>query len=297
MIDGAEGGAGAAEVTDGAGGAVGDGGAGGAGGGEGGAQTPEFLGALPDDLKADPTLVKYKDLEALARGHLETKKLASSKIVVPGEGASEEDMAKFYTALGRPESPDKYELPMPQLPVDAPAEAREQLAESYKPFRELAHKIGLNPAQAEALGQFELDRQNAYYQQGETEIAALKAELGADYDPKLEAGKKAFARIFGGDEEALKLAGEMDQKAGSARLVKAMMRLGEIMGEHKIIDGDHVEGFGEVKDPEGKLAELQRDKSWREKFEAGDAGVIAQRNRLLEAAQSRAARGARVSAT
>src|SRR6185369_12579211 len=72
-------------------------------------QSPEWMAGLPDDLKGDATLTRYKSLDDLARGHLETKKLASSKLIIPGDGATDEDWGKFYDALGRPESPDKYE--------------------------------------------------------------------------------------------------------------------------------------------------------------------------------------------
>lgn len=288
MIDGTEGGAGAAEVT---GGEDGEGGEGGEGGAGGVAQSPEWMTSLPDDLKADPTLGRFKDVEALSRGHLETQKLARSKILLPGEDAAAEDWGKLWDSLGRPENADGYTIPMPELPVDAPAEARRLLAEEYKPFRELAHGIGLTPKQAEALGKFELDRQNASYAKGKAEVDALKARLGADYEPKQLAGQKAFARIFGNDEEALKLAAELDQKVGSARLVEASMRLAEIMAEHRIIDSEDVPGFGEVKDAEAKLAELHKDKSWREKLNAGDATVVAQNKRLTELALSQAVRG------
>jgi hypothetical protein len=241
-------------------------------------------------LKADATLSRYADIPSLAKAHIEAHKVAKSKIVIPAEDAGDEAWGAFYNQLGRPETPDAYTIPMPELPVDAPQEARELLAQEYKPFRELAHSIGLNAKQAEALGKFELDRQNAFYAQGESEIKALREALGQDYEPKVEAGRRAFARIFGDDEEALALANELDKKVGSARLVKASMRLAEIMGEHGLIDSDTVEGFGEVKDAEAKIAELQKDASWREKFNNGDAGVRAQYNRLLDLAKKQAVR-------
>lgn len=251
---------------------------------------PEWVGTLPDDLKADPTLVKYQNVEALARGHLETKKLASSKLTVPGAEATPEDWGKVWDAVGRPENPDKYDLKLVELPVDAPEEARTALAETTKPFRELAYKIGLTGAQATALSEYRLEENNAYHAKGAAEIAALKGELGADYAPKLDRGQKAFAQLFGDDAEAVQLLQELDQKVGSARLVKMAMRLGDVMGEHQLIDTDTVEGFGEVADAQGKLTELQGDKTWRQKLNDGDVKVVAQRKRLLELASRQALR-------
>jgi hypothetical protein len=179
---------------------------------------------------------------------------------------------------------------MPELPVDATDEQRALQAEAYKPYRELAHKIGLRPEQAKALSEFELDRLKAYQAKGEEELSELKGKLGRDYESKLAAGQKAFAQIFGGDEEAAQLAQELDRKVGSARLVKASMRLAEIMGEHHLIETDTIEGFGDVKDADAKIDELQADEEWRKRYNAGDAKTVGEYKRLLELAKKQAAR-------
>ena len=67
---------------DGAGGAAG-GGAGGAagaaaaasGGGAGGNAGGPWYSALPEDIRADPSITKYGDIETFARGHLAQSKL------------------------------------------------------------------------------------------------------------------------------------------------------------------------------------------------------------------------------
>jgi hypothetical protein len=254
---------------------------------------PTWRDTLPDDLKNDATLSKYADLETFARGHLETKRLASSKVIVPGEGATEDDWGAFYKAIGRPEDPDAYDIKTIELPVDASDEERTALAEATKPFKALAHKLGLTPAQATALSEFDLQRTADFYAKGEEEIAALKDQLKGDYAPKLEAGRNAFAQLFGNDPEAIQLAAELDRKVGSGRIVKAMMRLGEVMGEARLIDNDKVEGFGEVGNADAKIDELQKDKAWREKFTAGDPTTVNQYNRLLDLAKRQALRGTR----
>lgn len=287
MVDG-EGGAG------GAGGEVINGGDGGAGGGDGGAgggaQTPAWLTDLPEEIRGDATLQRYADVSSLAKAHIEAHKVAKSKLVVPGEGATDEDWGKVYDALGRPESPDKYALKNIELPVDAPDEARTALAEAEKPFRELAHKIGLTGKQAEALSEYRMEENAAYYARGEAELTELQGQLGKDYAPKLMAGQKAWQQLFPG-EVGVKLAAELDRKVGSAELVKAGMRLAEVMGEHSLIDSDTVEGFGEVKDADAKIDALQADPTWREKFKKGDPITLQQHDRLLKLAQQQALRG------
>jgi hypothetical protein len=68
--------------------------------------SPEWVGTLPDDLKADPTLVKYQNVEALARGHLETKKLASSKLQrSPAKARPPRIGARYGTRSAAPRAP------------------------------------------------------------------------------------------------------------------------------------------------------------------------------------------------
>lgn len=252
--------------------------------------SPEWLATLPDDLKGDATLSRYKDIEALARGHVETKKLVGSKLSLPGEGAGEDEWGAFYNAIGRPESADKYEIKTIELPVDAPEETRTALAEATKPFRELAHKLGLTGAQATALSEFELQRQSEFFTKGQQEVDALKASLGRDYEPKLAAAQQIFQQLFGNGADAAALTHELDRKVGSGALLKGMMRLAEVAGEARIVDTDSIEGFGSVGDAQAKITELQGDKTWRDKFKAGDATVLAQHRNLLALAARQAQR-------
>jgi hypothetical protein len=251
---------------------------------------PEWMAGLPDELKADATLSRYADVPALAKAHIEAHKVAKSKVIVPGADADDAQLSAFYDAIGRPASPDDYDLAMPELPVDASAEDRAALAEGFKPYRELAHQLGLTPKQARALSEFDIQRSADWYTKGAEEVAAVKEEMKQDYAPKLAAGQKIFAKLAGNDAETALLAQELDRKMTSGRLVKFVMRLGEIAGEHGLIESDTVEGFGDVADAEAKLNELQGDKTWRDRLNAGDVTVKAQRDRLLDLAKKQAMR-------
>lgn len=252
---------------------------------------PDWMGGLPDEMKTDATLRRYADVPALAKAHIEARKVAKSKVIVPGADADEAALGAFFDAIGRPASPDDYDISMPVLSVDATDAQRTALAEEYQPFRQLAHEIGLRPEQAKALSDFEIGRQNAYYAKGDAEIADLKVKMGNDYAPKLAAGQKVWAKIAGEGAEAMLTADAFERKVGSASLVKAIMRLGEIGGEHGLIEDDNVEGFGEVQNAEAHLGELMKDKTWREKLNAGDVTVKRQEERLMALAKRQALRG------
>src|SRR6185437_3686507 len=103
--------------------------------------------ALPPDVaKQYPTLTKFKDLPSLAKSYAELEKSYGSSLRMPAPDAPQEERDAFYSKLGRPESPDKYEIKFGEgVAVD------DKLLGS---FREAAHKLGLSQQQAQALGEW-----------------------------------------------------------------------------------------------------------------------------------------------
>jgi hypothetical protein len=253
----------------------GDGGDGGNGGGGGSA--PEWLGALPEELRGDQTLTRFADVEALARGHIEAHKVAKSKLVIPAADAPPEQWGAVYDQLGRPADAKDYEIPLPEGQEDT------SLADAFKP---VAHGLGLLPGQAKGVAEFFNGQvqaaQDSYFAKGEEEITALRGELGDEYDVK-KAGAQAIYKKLGFPPE---FADELDQKVGSAGLLRGFMKLAELTGEHGRIDGDALfEINAGDANAAAQLKELQKDKGWREKLNSGDATVKAQHERLLAAAK------------
>lgn len=274
------GGDGAAEIT------------GGGGGEGGGGAAPEWHAGLPDDLKGDATLARYADVPSLAKAHIEAHKVAKSKIVLPGADAGDDAWSAFYAATGRPETADGYgDFGLPALADDADDAAKAARDGLVKQYQEALHPLGLNPRQASALVAADISRieaaQEAFYKQGQTEVDALKKEMGVEYEPNRAAAQKVFTELFGDDAAAL--ADELDTKVGSARLVKGMMALAKRVGEQDRVDGGGggLGGGGEANAAE-QLKTLQADKGWREKFNSGDAATVEQHSRLLRAAQAQA---------
>src|SRR3990172_5233326 len=75
----------------------------------------DWRAALPDDLKADKRLEQFKGTDwaeagpPRARAYAETKKMVGGSLKAPKKHATPEEQPAFYTALGRPETPDKYD--------------------------------------------------------------------------------------------------------------------------------------------------------------------------------------------
>lgn len=87
---------------------------------------------------ADDAIKSYRDLEAHA----------GKAVTVPGADATAEDWNAFYGKLGRPESPDKYELKLntEAVPQDFPYDEKSAIE-----FRTWPHEAGLSPQQAQSL--------------------------------------------------------------------------------------------------------------------------------------------------
>lgn len=101
---------------------------------------------LPADLAGEKALADFKDLPALAKSYLETKRMVGDAVRLPKPDAKPEEWTEFHKKLGVPDSPDKYALDLPTLP-EGLAWQPEQLAG----FRTVAQQAGITPKQAQAL--------------------------------------------------------------------------------------------------------------------------------------------------
>ena len=241
-------------------------------------QSPEWMGALSEDLRGDATLARYASLDDFAKGHLETKRLASSKVMLPGEGADAAAMANFYDAIGRPKEAAAYDIPVPEgYGTEFADEARAKF-----------HELGARPELAKGMAEWWNSKDQARTQQilsaSQAELDAFKAET-PDYDAKL-AGARAMAKKLGVDEAT---ANELDVKLGTKNLLSMFFNLAGLMGEAGRIDGDVADTGGiDVADAAGQLRTLDANKEWRDKVTAKDPDALRKRSILLRAANAQA---------
>lgn len=209
---------------------------------------PDWRASLPDDLKGAPSLQKFQDLPSLAKGYTELEKLTGSAVRIPKADATPEEHEKFLARLGRPESPDKYELKAPELP-----EGMQYDDEKLAGFRSMAHSAGLLPRQAQAL----LEKYTEYRiqemkrssdeskQREEAGLSSLKQEWGADFDKKAASAARAV-ETYGGKE--LKELWDSVPLGANAALARAFAKIGEKLAEERVVMGDTRESAGESKD-------------------------------------------------
>lgn len=106
----------------------------------------DWKSTLSDDLKNDPTLSNFKDVESLAKTVVHQQKVLGSRIPIP---KTDEEKAEVYNKLGRPETADKYEV---SIPTDYKQYIPE---EQVNQFKNVAHNIGLNNEQVNALIEYQ----------------------------------------------------------------------------------------------------------------------------------------------
>ena len=159
----------------------------------------EWLENLPDDLKENETLKQTPDVETLAKRFLETKAAVGNGIRIPSEDASEEVWNEFneklrtrvpdlvnvkdkdgvFAKLGRPESPDGYELGETQVELDETFESD---------LKKTAHELGLTNEQFQGIMSKNLDAVKQVQSKSEEAKkeaeSALKERWGDAYGTK-----------------------------------------------------------------------------------------------------------------
>ena len=126
------------------------------------------------------------------KGYGELEKALGTRVKLPTEESTPDEVSSFYNKLGRPESPDAYKLP--ELP-----EGKEYDKELISGMRSIAHEAGVTDNQFMKLVQryLGIEKQKAELTEGETNRVAqesdrmLKEKWGAEYPANIELAKRA----------------------------------------------------------------------------------------------------------
>ena len=216
----------------------------------------------------------YRNLEKFAGG-------SKSLVELPGPDADESKLGEFYNRLGRPESPDKYELKTP--------EGADPELTGW--FKQTAHKYGLTAKQAASLyddwnqmaaGKGEAMMAQAQ-QNSEKEIAALRKEWGQGFEKQIDMGKRSVTAL-GFNEQQLSA---YEAKLGTAEMLKLFSTLGSKMGEDSFEGGERTGSGSFGLTPAAarqQLADLKTDTQFMESYLKGSPEHVAKMKRLTEAA-------------
>ena len=186
----------------------------------------DWKSSLPEELKNEPTLQNLNDVESLAKTVVHQQKMIGSRIPLP---KNDEEKAELYNKLGRPEDPTKYDLSIPDTHKQHFNET------AVGEFKNVAHKIGLNNDQVNALLEYQVNQIDNTGQLQEAQMnvqreeaeQTLKQEWGYDYDKNLRSAMRAID-VYG--DEGLKEV--LNGPAGNdPAMIKFFARLGQEVTE------------------------------------------------------------------
>lgn len=202
-----------------------------------------WYSSLPEDLKADPSVTKFKTPEDLARSYVGLQKMAHNKdpdafIPVPASDDDGTQRRQVLQKLGLPDNPDGYEL---QAPKGAP-EGFKPDTEMAKAFQQEAHKLGILPDQARGLfewygqltGQTMQGQQAKQQEMVQQNIEALQNDWGDAFDTRVRTANFAVNVL---EEKTGVGDGALLQKLNDAGLgndptvLKALYEMGRVYSE------------------------------------------------------------------
>lgn len=187
-------------------------------------------------------------------------------VALPTEKSTPEELADFYSKLGRPESADKYGIEL----------ANDEGAVASKAFADAAFNAGLTKAQAEAVAKasndFVAQKLETYRAEQDKQMKDLQTAWGADFNKNTEIARQA-ARQFGLDNK--ETLARLESALGSKALMELMHKIGSALAD------PNLKGVGNGGNPGGakaytpqeaaaKMKELQADKAFGAKFMAND---------------------------
>ena len=182
--------------------------------------------AISEDLRNDPNISKFTELEALAKSYVNaTRMIGQDKVAVPNNNSTEDQWNEVYNKLGRPESPDKYKLEVKSdvVPIDEGA---------IKSFAENAHQLGLNNKQAQGILEYYKNSMEGSAQQNQVDMETAQANA-----------EQELRKEWGGNYEAnIKKAGAVAKANMDATILDMQLKDGTRLGDHPAI----IKGFANI---------------------------------------------------
>lgn len=222
----------------------------------------------------DPSkaIESYKNLEKLMGADR-----AGNTVILPKPDASPEDIAAFYTKLGRPSEPAGYKLAVPEGGDPAFASAA---AAKF-------HELGIPQKAGQALaewwngkaGEMSTAQTAAAQAAFDADDASLKTAWGAAFQQNVTQAQAAARGLGVSNEMVDKLQASMGHKA----TMEFFQKIGAKMGEADFVAGDKTEKFGSALTPgqaKAKIGELIQDKDFVKRYHAGGAAEKAEMARL-----------------
>ena len=196
--------------------------------------------SLPEQLKGEKCFENIKDVSDLASQFLNAQKLIGAKKIevpsfpIPKDDSPKEEWDKFYAAVGRPESPDGYEL------YPATFEGLTVDEQAMKEFKELFHGAGLSKKQfavtVKKYAEYERARVAGFVEQQRQEqvqgMQSLAKEWGPEFDANIALANDTVEALA--DPDLKSLLENNAQLANTPAIIKLFTKLGKAMSEDSL---------------------------------------------------------------
>jgi len=245
----------------------------------------DWRSMLPEDLRDHSALTSINDVPNLAKSFVNAQSMIGrDKIAIPSQHSSPEDWDQVYEKLGRPEGPDNYEMELPE-------NSNEDLVGWY---RNTAHELGLNNAQAQMLANKYNEFASAQLEANTPDVVALqneqagilKKEYGAKFDENMSLGNSIVTE-FGQEGMTELVLADGTRLGDSAVFAQTMVSIGEFIRER--ISEDAFEGISQAQgglspdDISDQLLEIERaDSPLFDPMHSQHREYVERRNRLYE---------------
>jgi hypothetical protein len=255
-------------------------------------QAPDLKSLLGEEYAPLADKKGWQNVQDLAKGYVNIEKMiGGDPLVMPADDAAPEEWSKFYNRLGRPDTPDGYELS--EMPEGY--ERNEALSDWFK---KSAHELGLNQKAAkeldkrfnEFMANYSAQQQEELGKQGESEKAALQKEWGNTYDENMALAQAAAEKL--GGEKVAKAIQALEGQVGFQDTVKLFTELGKMFGDDKFIQSASARATGFGMSPEQakmRIKEIESDPAYLNPDPATESrhkSLVQEAQRLYEVAYS-----------
>jgi len=258
---------------------LGGGGDGGGNGATDGDVSVEWKEALPEGLKNDPTIANTKSVESMASQLVNSQKLVGNSLRLPGDDASTEEWSGFYAKLGRPDDATGYTYKPGE---DVGEEFHVDKGRQTEMFQ-MMHNMGLTDKQTTVMMDMivneNVQENERFVTTSQKALDVLRSEWGGQYDTNVQIANRAL-NSFGG--EALRGLLAQAGLQNNAEVIRLFSRIGNAMGEDKLVAGDALTGPLMAEEVDAKIAEVEAKLAKMTSDNSEYKSLLAEKERLYE---------------
>jgi hypothetical protein len=226
----------------------------------------DWRSQIPEEIRDHKSLAHFTDVGAMAKSLVNAQSMiGADKVAIPGKHATDEDWSEVWRKLGRPDTPDGYEL------VNEMPEGIEQNDDMLNWFRATAHEIGMTPTQAQKmLGKYnqflgtQIGADEGMVEQlRETTEIELKKEYGAAFADRVSNGNAVMQEFGAEGLTELQLA-DGRLLGDHPEIIKMMVNVGEFINSkigEDVLAGTKSSGGLAPDDARAKLEEIRAPNS------------------------------------